>query len=259
MRCQKVKKQLILFVGDDLPERKKKSVEIHLEHCPGCAAELEGLKKAINSVHKISKLDLPDALPPNFSEKVTRVIHENQKDARRSRAQFLFLFPQKTARIVGAFALGILLILTAFLVFHSPEKVTSDQLLEKISSIPEKGSSELAWDPEHVFFKAFDGPHRLDSWEAPSQSGVYAVMHKKDSKKGPSTFIIDYCGQGRNLSLYKGYPWIHHRLKRLITRTGSLENIYVAVFLMPDSSKQERRQIEKVLVKTFNPFFNRGV
>jgi hypothetical protein len=36
-------------------------------------------------------------------------------------------------------------------------------------------------------------------------------------------------------------------MKRLIARTGSKENVYIAVFLMPDSSKQERRQIEKDL------------
>jgi hypothetical protein len=48
-------------------------------------------------------------------------------------------------------------------------------------------------------------------------------------------------------------------MKRLIARTGSKENVYISVFLMPDSSKQERRQIEEALLKTFNPYFNRGV
>jgi hypothetical protein len=122
-----------------------------------------------------------------------------------------------------------------------------------------RGSSELEWDPEHIFFKTFDGPYRLDNWEAPKQSGVYAVLHKTTSDEGPITYIIDYCGQGRNLSSYRGYPWIHHRIKRLVARTGATENVYIAVFLMPDSSKLERRQIEEALVKTFNPYFNRGV
>ena len=115
------------------------------------------------------------------------------------------------------------------------------------------------WDPGHIFFKAFDGPYKLDSWDAPQQSGVYAVLHKTTSDTGAVAYVMDYCGQGRNLSSYRGYPWIHHRMKRLVSRTGSVENVYIAVFLMPNSSKQERRQIEEALTKTFNPYFNRGV
>jgi hypothetical protein len=165
----------------------------------------------------------------------------------------------KPVRVAGIFALGILLVASAVLIFLSPGKVSSDRLIKEILAIPDTGSSELVWDPKHTFFKAFDGPYRLDTWEAPQQSGVYAVLHKTISDAGLITYIIDYCGQGRNLSFYRGYPWIQHRMKRLIARTGSKENVYISVFLMPDSSKQERRQIEEALLKTFNPYFNRGV
>jgi hypothetical protein len=141
----------------------------------------------------------------------------------------------------------------------SPGRAKTDMLIEKILSISERGSSELQWDPEHVFFKTFDGPYKLDTWEAPRQSGVYAVLHKMTSEAGRITYVIDYCGQGRNLSSYRGYPWIQHRLKRLAAHTGSRENIYIAVFLMPESSKKERQKIEEALLETFNPYFNRGV
>lgn len=252
MKCQKVKKQLVLFVGDDLSERKKKSVESHLKHCPICVAELEELNKSQKNVQTIARLDLPDSLHPDFPEKVT-------KNIRHVRAKSTFWLMLKPVRVAGIFALGILLIASAILIFLSPGKVSSDRLIKEILAISKGGSSELMWDPEHIFFKAFDGPYRVDTWEAPQQSGVYAVLHKTGSDSGQITYIIDYCGQGRNLSSYRGYPWIQHRMKRLIARTGSKENVYIAVFLMPDSSKQERRQIEKALLKTFNPYFNRGV
>jgi hypothetical protein len=259
MKCQKVKKQLVLFVGDDLPERKKKSVESHLKHCPTCATELKELRETKDRVHRISQIDLPDTLYPDFPNKVIKLIVEGQKNTPHNRGKSLIWISRNPARIVGFFALAIILIASAAIFLFSPGKITPDRLVEKILSISEKGSPELEWDPKHIFFKTFDGPYRLDSWEAPQQSGVYAVLHKTASDEGQITYIIDYCGQGRNLSSFRGYPWIHHRMKRLISRTGSKENVYIAVFLMPDSSKQERRQIEEALLKTFNPYFNRGV
>jgi hypothetical protein len=254
MKCQKVKKQLILFVGDDLSKRKKKSVESHLKHCPICVAELEELKKMEESVLEIARLDLPGTLHPDFPEKVT-------KNIRYVRAKSPFwLMPTRPVRVAGIVALGVFLVASAVLIFlSSPGKVSSDRLINEILSIPDMGSSELVWNPENIFFKAFDGPYRLDTWEAPQQSGVYAVLHKTSSDTGPIGYVIDYCGQGRNLSSYKGYPWIQQRMRRLIARTGSRENVYIAVYLMPDSSKLERIRVEKALLETFNPYFNRGV
>jgi len=259
MKCQKVKKQLVLFVGDDLPERKKKFVESHLKHCPACAAELEEINRLKEGMYTIAQSDVPDALHPDFPEKVMHQIKKEQKNIPHERAGALTWFVQNPARTVGIFALAAIMIASAVIIFLTPRKITSDRLAEKILSISERGSSELEWDPENIFFKTFDGPYRLDTWEAPQQSGVYAVLHKTASDSGPITYVVDYCGQGRNLSSYRGYPWIQHRTKRLIARTGSKENIYIAVFLMPDSSKKERRQIEKALLKTFDPYFNRGV
>jgi hypothetical protein len=259
MNCQKGKKRLVLFVGDELPEKKKRSIESHLKFCPECAADLEDLRRTREIVKKVAQIDHPDTLPANFPEKVTRSIQEDQKAVQHTREKPLFWLTQKHVKIAGVFALGILLLTVTVLRLLTPGKISSDRLLKEILSISDKGDPALVWNPDHIFFKAFDGPQRLENWEAPEESGVYAVMHKMDSENGASTFIFDYCGQGRNLSLYRGYPWIHHRIKRLIARTGTLDNVYVAVFLMPDSSKRERRQIEQALVKTFNPFFNRGV
>jgi hypothetical protein len=136
--------------------------------------------------------------------------------------------------------------------------MTPEKVAEKIMSISHKGASELEWDPEHIFFKTFDGPFKLENWEAPRQSGVYALLHRNTSEEGEISYVFDYCGQGNNLSSYRGYPWIQHRMKRLISRTGSKENVYIAVLLMPDSTKQERRQIEAALRQKFDPYFNKG-
>lgn len=258
MKCQKANKYLSLFAGDDLPVRKKKAIEFHLESCAACAAELKDLMEMKEFVHKIGRSDLPDSLQSDFPEKVTRLIQDEQRIGKLDRMTSLSRFFPKHVRVAGGLAIGILLITAALFIFYSPSRISSGRLLKGILSVNHKGDSTLVWDPKNIFFKAFEGPFRLDSWEAPKQSGVYAVMHKKDPEIGPGTFVIDYCGQGKDLSLYRGYPWIHQRMKRLISRTGSSENVYIAVFLMPDSSVMERMKIEKALLKTFNPYFNRG-
>jgi hypothetical protein len=252
MKCQEVKKRLFLFVGDDLPEKKKESVESHLKQCPTCLAEVEKLKSMKESLQEIARLDLPETLPPDFPQKVT-------KNIQQKRAKFLFFPLPKPVRVAGICAASILLVASAVLIFLSGGKMSSERLVKEILTISRAGSSELVWDPEHIFFKAFDGPYRLDAWEAPDQPGVYAVLHKTTSDTRPVTYVIDYCGHGRDLSSFKGYPWIQHRMKRLVSRTGSKENVFVAVYLMPDSSKWERRQIEEALLKAFDPYFNRGV
>jgi hypothetical protein len=222
-------------------------------------AELEELKKMKQGLHTIAQSDIPDALQSDFAEQVTRLIGEKKVSKQPTHEKSSFWLMPKPILITSITAVGILIIVSAVFFFLSPSGVSPERLAREILAISEKGASELVWDPDNIFFKAFDGPYRLDNWDAPRQPGVYAVLHKSTSDEGPITYTIDYCGQGRNLSSYKGYPWIRHRMKRLVARTGSADNVYVAVFLMPDSKKQERRQIEKALLKAFDPYFNRGV
>jgi hypothetical protein len=252
MKCQKIRKQLILFVGDDLFEKKKEIVRSHLKHCPTCLTEFGRLKNMKESLKEMARLDLPESLPRDFPLMVTKNIQQ-----KKVKPPFLFL--PKPVLVAGIGVLGIFIVASALIIFFTRGKISSERLTKEILTISGKGSSELAWDPEHIFFKAFDGPYRLDAWEAPDQPGVYAVLHRANTDEGPVTYIIDYCGHGRSLSSFRGYPWIQHRLKRLVSRTGSRENVYVAVFLMPDSTKSERRQIEDALLKAFDPYFNRGV
>ncbi len=45
-RCVGMRKQLALLVGDDLPERNKRLVELHLSGCPDCQGYLASLRRA---------------------------------------------------------------------------------------------------------------------------------------------------------------------------------------------------------------------
>ena len=45
-RCVRVRRQLALLVGDDLPEREKTSVESHLTRCAGCREHRASLERS---------------------------------------------------------------------------------------------------------------------------------------------------------------------------------------------------------------------
>jgi hypothetical protein len=259
MKCSKVKKQLALYVGNDLPEDKKAPLLKHLKGCPGCLAEFEELKRSQELLSTIAANDRPDPLPSDFQNTVMTEIDEGKQDILAVPERSSFPFRLKPTLVIGAVIIGIFLSTSIVLKMLPPRKISLEQLLVEIEQTSYKGSSELEWDSGHIMPIAFEGPYNLSTWESPDQAGVFVVMHKPDPENKPNTYSLDFCGQGRKLSSYRGYTWINHRKKILISRTGSLDNVYIAFILMPGSSKQERRKIEKAMIETFVPYFNTGV
>lgn len=259
MNCRKAQKRLVLFAGNDLPERQSLRLRSHLDGCPGCKSELDELERSRESVKKIAQNDLPDALPSDFSQQIGQAITSDQEGSRPSKQKFFRYFQLKPALIMAGILLCFFVAFGPLREILSPGKALPDKFLAEIEQMSPSDNSELDWDSQETVAKVFDGPFSLETWDSPEEGGVYAIMHRSSQENKPNTFVIDYCGHGRNLSLYKGYPWLHQRKKRLIARTGSLQNVYIAVFILPDSSRYERQRIKKAMVKVFNPHFNKGV
>jgi anti-sigma factor RsiW len=57
MTCRKVRKLMPLFAGDDLKPGLARAVRAHLDACPGCRAELEGLRAALAEVKSAAKAE----------------------------------------------------------------------------------------------------------------------------------------------------------------------------------------------------------
>ncbi|HVX23578.1 MAG TPA: zf-HC2 domain-containing protein [Acidimicrobiales bacterium] len=67
-RCQAVRDDLVSLATGTLTGRQRAEVVEHLERCPACAAELEGLCGAVDALMAL----VPDAEPPEgFAERVT--------------------------------------------------------------------------------------------------------------------------------------------------------------------------------------------
>lgn len=98
----------------------------------------------------------------------------------------------------------------------------------------------------------FDGPFKLDDWEAPYRAAVYAIMYKNDPIGNPDTYSIVYFGESTNLS-ERGFPWSHEKSSCWERKAGSRGNLYIGVHYMPDSTGEDRREVEQALIQPFNP------
>lgn len=98
----------------------------------------------------------------------------------------------------------------------------------------------------------FDGPYSIQEWEPSEKGGIYCIM-KRGSKE--RSYIILYFGESENLAkrildkLHQAYPcWLKE--------AGSENNLFLGVYLMPNSSKEEREKIENDLIEDYKPVCN---
>src|SRR3972149_1192700 len=98
----------------------------------------------------------------------------------------------------------------------------------------------------------FTEPVVLQYWDPPRKSGIYAIMYRPDPLKKPTTFTVVYFGETENFA-ERGFPWNHESSGCWIQQAGSKNNVYVSIYLMPNSTKDERRKIEQELIDLCKP------
>lgn len=101
----------------------------------------------------------------------------------------------------------------------------------------------------------FEGPYPITDWEPPYRAALYAIMMKPDSENKPSTYRILYFGESGNLS-ERGFYRSHHKYDCWLQYAGSESNIYIGIHRMPNSTPEERGQVESKLVEQYNPKCN---
>ena len=87
MDCAKVRKHLSDYVDGLLSGRLKKSVDAHIQRCPGCREELTALKalrRKMGGLHRMSA-------PPDFLDRVHRRLEREGAQARKKRRRVFFL------------------------------------------------------------------------------------------------------------------------------------------------------------------------
>jgi hypothetical protein len=252
MRCSRAKNLLALHAGGDLPGRDVPALAAHLKQCPDCARAFEDMKRALKQVRTISEKAVPPPLPARFPDRLMKAMGAGKKDPERAVRPGLLI--RRPAAVCGGIAILLLIASGIFFILRNgqgaPEGVPA--------AADRRPEVSTIWEKTHPLAGSFEGPFPLATWQVPRKAGVYAILHRRDGEKASKEYIVDYCGESGNMASYRGYPWLRHRLKRLIHYSGSADNLYIAVYLMPESSRHDRRALEKDIIETFKPHFNQG-
>lgn len=257
MNCKQAQIAIALLVGNDLPKSELILLLRHLDNCSDCAEELAQYQEDYQNITDIIKSDQPESLPSNFSYLVQESIRQIESGTKTKIPYFARSPIYITATVTAIVALFI------FLISQNPiriRKVRLDAHLKAIANI-ETHHPEFQWDAKLKYLENLEGPIRLDKWQASDKSGIIAIMHKPDPHNRPNTFILDYCKESRNIKSLMSYPWFNQRLNHLTIEAGSQQNIYVAFYYLPHSTRIERNRIIKKIEKKYkvNLFDRKGV
>lgn len=96
----------------------------------------------------------------------------------------------------------------------------------------------------------FTVPIVLTSWFPQDIEGVYAILVRNSAG-----FTPIYFGESENLQ-ERGIDDTHHAYNCWLREGGSVENIFISFHLMPNSSENNRREVEGRLISQYNPICN---
>ena len=83
----------------------------------------------------------------------------------------------------------------------------------------------------------FDGPYSLSDFDVPKGAAVYSVLYKQ-----ADNWHLVYVGETSNLDEKSINS--HQKRNCWIEKAGSVPNLYIAIYPMPDSTQRHRQRIQ---------------
>jgi len=258
VKCETVRQKMALHVGRDLPEHEVAELTEHIAACGNCAAELDVLWQMQAVFKDVAELQ-PSLLPANFAAGVVALTSATNGDRPRPRGFGWLRIGWMPVTAVGA--LVVVFLVSVWLFTDRGGPAGSSPIVEGSSRVVAPDGTPqppvVMWaDLVERYGSRIDGPVPLARWEPPDAPGVFVIMHRPDPQGTPESYRLDYCGESARFGAYRGSPWTWQRERRLLSRAGSWDNVYIAVITLPGSSGSERRRIEKTLIEEYNPYFN---
>ncbi|MCE5248687.1 zf-HC2 domain-containing protein [bacterium] len=256
MKCTEARRMAALHAGGDLPPDDVTELMAHIDQCRNCAQKLAQIGRTLTLVHDAFGADVPPPLSGDFSAGIIGALERGQEKVEKQTA-ILRRYPRwmRTAVSVGAAA-----VLTAAVFLPAREALKEHRLSVKREEIlreAERNLAEIDLTSRIIADYSIEGPFRLNEWTQSPDPGIFAVLHKPDPDTHPDRYIIDYLGEAGRLS-YRGFTWTPVVRNCLLTHIDSEDNLYIAIYRMPDSTTLERQNISNILIRKFKPYFNDG-
>ncbi len=240
MKCDDARTKIALYVGGELEDDDRDELLKHIRHCSQCAAELDEMKSAKTIVSDAVQDDKPADLPSDFAAQVMADVDDiKAKERSKDSVRRIFVFRPAAAFVFAAAAIVVLALALTTDIFKSDDRIA------------ESDPSTVEWkNLKAAFNNCLEGPYDLDSWQPPSEPGIFAVILKENGDR----YRIVYIDESGNLSSFMAYPWYSQRKNDMIVRAGS-EDVFVAVCLMPESNRKSRKSIEQEIKEEYKPGF----
>jgi hypothetical protein len=104
-------------------------------------------------------------------------------------------------------------------------------------------------------FKFMPGGN-LSTWTPPAQPAVYAITYKQNPVSKPNSHTVLYFGKGDDL--YQQAPEANREVINLWANNGGdINDLFIFVHPMPNSSAHERRNVQEQLISEYSPDCNR--
>ena len=96
----------------------------------------------------------------------------------------------------------------------------------------------------------FLGPVKLSEWGPPMDDVIYAIM-----SRDKDTFNVTYLGQSEKTDKNDFFTK-NEKFKCWLTHAGSENNLYLSIYLMPNSDEKDRQRIVDKAVSHYKPICN---
>ena len=170
MSCSRIRKWIPLYAGADLPARKARRLEMHLEKCADCRTEVEEIKTALDGIRAFANGEVIDWPVAEWNGLMARVKSERPKQHQVSR---LGAIPRK-AWAYG-FAIVLVLGVSALILRSILSPPASPLLSEIISHTPAQPSRSLTIDEAASVSYPQDIPFRVPREQGELDRAVLAA------------------------------------------------------------------------------------
>jgi anti-sigma factor RsiW len=205
MNCARARRWLALFAGADLPSRKARRLEKHLEGCPGCRKELEELRAALAGIQAAAARETLDWPEGEWKGLMAQVRSEKP----RPRPVPVFnVFPRK------AWAAGFLLVLALFIaglilraILFSPGRSPLSEIITATATQPSRALMK-----EEVSSKGYpkDAPFSVQKGRG-ATTGTVLAARRSPEKATQDLMSMTLVSQETGLRIHwtfnKNFDW----------------------------------------------------